>query len=202
MLEDAGNTGLFDPGEGIQGVPDLVGTPVAAEKRVISISIAGDQEQECSFWMGLFKSGDLTPNDIYSFKSVEDIFQGVASQGLRTAAEPLMITDTSVNPARFVYLVPALNQNEVLSEDNIEHLARTLRSWAPETVGLCLSPELCGQDIATELLQKMLRRLIHETEIKRYFLMVGKLGTNQLLNAALKLKFDVESDDLSVMIFH
>lgn len=201
MLEDAGNSGLADPGESIPGVNALQGRQASPERRVVTLTISNDHELECFFWMGLFKRGTLNPQDVYEFGSIEEIFESVATEGIREEGEPLMITDTSVRPARFVYLVPS-SPGQGLSPESIEELTGTLRSWAPTALGVYLSAELCGQELAAELLQKILRRLIVETGIKRYYLLAGKLGVNQLLNAALKLKFDVEDDELSLLIFH
>ncbi len=201
MLEDAGNSGFTDLGESIQGVSALEGPQAVPAKRVVTLTISSDEELECFFWMGLFKSGELNPQDVYEFGSIEEIFEGVASQGIREEAEPLMITNTTVNPPRFVYLVPS-SPGAGLSSESINELSMTLRSWAPSSLGLYLSAELCGHDLAAELLLKILRRLIVETGIKRYFLLAGKLGVNQVLNVALKLKFDVEDEDLNILIFH
>lgn len=201
LLEDAGNSGLADPGESIPSVGGVSGAQTNPERRVVNLTISSDHELECFFWMGLFKGGTLNPQDIYEFGSIEEIFESVATEGVREEAEPLMITDTSVNPARVVYLVPS-SPGQGLSSERIEDVTHTLRSWAPTSLGLYLSAEICGQELASELLQKILRRLIVETPIKRFYLLAGKLGVNQVLNAALKLKFDVEDDDLNIMIFH
>lgn len=201
MLEDAGNSGLADPGESIQGVSALEGPQASPERRIVTLTISSEHELECFFWMGLFKRGKLNPQDVYKFGSIEEIFEGVATDGIRDDTEPLMITDTSVRPARFIYLVPS-SPGQGLSSESIEDVTGTLRSWAPASIGVYLSAELCGQELAADLLQKILRRLIVETGIRRYYLLAGKLGVNQLVNAALKLKFDVEDDELNILIFH
>lgn len=182
--------------------PDLSGDfAQEATKRVVTISIAA-HESDCSFWIGLFQHGALSPMDLYGCASVTEMLEQAATNGITGESEPVMLTDTSVSPPRYVYFVPVSGPSTGLSEAVKEELIRTVGSWSPGRAGIYLAPELCGHNMAADVLLELLGRFVEATGVNEFFLLPGHHGFNTLLNTALRLKFDLEDDGLEIHVFH
>lgn len=172
-----------------------------APKRIVTISIAA-AESDCSFWIGLFQEGSSSPSELYGCASVTEMLERAATSGIAGKGEPLMLSDTSTNPPRYVYFVPVANPSAGLSESIKDELVRTVGSWSPGRAGVYLAPELCGENAAADLLLELLTRFVEAEGVSEFFLLPGHHGLNSLLNAALRLKFDLEGEDLDIRVFH
>jgi hypothetical protein len=170
----------------------------------ISLHILQREElSRCSFWVGVFKSGELTPFDLLDSSSVTEIFLKAAHNGLKEQ-EALFLTDNK-NPhsqARFFYFLPFENLSGNAASEGIAKLVDTLKNMTVKEIGLFLSPEIYHQESIQTLLKSLISSLIKETAVREYHLYPGSHGTNQILNVALDLKADLETEASKIYIFH
>lgn len=177
----------------------------SALDRTVSIHIVDPADMDyCSFWVGVFPKGKLEPQDLLA--NSDDLFGALelASKNGLNEGDPVMVSDTVSQPARFLYLLPCPNSDFRNRVDWIGRVTDTVKSWAPERIGVYLTPELLQRDEAQDLLNQLLRDLIQQTHAKDYFLIPGGHGFNAILNASLELKAEMldESQGVSVFIYH
>jgi hypothetical protein len=84
----------------------------------------------------------------------------------------------------------------------IHELAGTIRQWAPRSAGFYLDPELVDPGAVGELLSGVLRELIRQSTTTEFYLLVGAHGINAILNTALGLKAELESDAVNLFVYH
>lgn len=174
-------------------------------ERSVALHIVNPEDMDfCSFWVGLFPQGELAPQDLLG--TSDDYFGALelaAKQGLKEQ-DPVMVSDTVAQPARFLYLMPAPTTDFRERFDWIARVADTVKSWAPDRIGIYLTPDLIKQLQASDLLNQLLRQLINGSNARDYFLIPGGHGFNTILNAALELKAEMldESQGVSVFIYH
>lgn len=163
--------------------------------------VASEQEAPCSFWVGLAPEGDQPPAKLMDFTSIGALLTEAATRGVKEGG-PLMLSDTSVTPPRYVYLLPIPKDQLVDRAQWIHDLVSTVRSWSPEGAGFYIAPELLESEVAIDLLLTVLAESINHAPTRDYYLLTGTYGLNSLLNAALRLKGDMDSETLSLHVFH
>jgi len=172
------------------------------ERRTVTLKLAiADNEANCHFWIGLAKPGELTPASLLDQKNVSAVFAEAASKGVSDEG-PIMLSDTSVNPTRFIYLLQVPGPDFRDRTAWVTSLVNMIRSWAPRTAGFYMAPELILANDSQELLQQVLRELILTTPATDFYLLVGTHGLNAVLNTSLRLKLELESDTLNLLVFH
>lgn len=186
--------------ESLSGGPTF-GDKVTPKKHIVTINLASD-EGSCSFWVGLFHPGDMTPHDICQLPTVEEMLQAAAVRGIADGGGPVMLTDTTHRVPRYVYLLPVFDGSHSLTPDIEEKLIDTVRNWSPHSVGIYLAPEICEKHGSQDLLQKLLSQFIQTSSTSEFNLLSGRHGMNTLLNTALKLKFDIEDEQVEIRVFH
>jgi hypothetical protein len=134
-------------------------------------------------------------------RDVGAIFQKAAEGGIEEEP-PILLTDTQLEPPRYVYLLAVPEDDFRARTIWTQELVRSLRTWAPKTIGFYLAPELLRPRQTDELLGAMLRELIDAAIVEEIFLFVGSYGVNALLNSALRLKAEVESELVNVHVYH
>ena len=183
-------------------MPVVDDTLVADQARPVEIRlVTADPERSCHFWVGLAARGNNPPTKLMDVTDVGTLFYDAATKGINEPG-PLMLSDTSVNPPRFVYLMPAPAPDFRSQTLWVDEMMVTLTSWAPAAAGFYVAPEILAGPHAHELLRLALTRLIAAGKTNEIFLLVGSYGVNALLNVALKLKAEVDSDELRVFVFH
>jgi len=173
-----------------------------APKKAVAVHLVSALEMGlCSFWVGLFQRGKATPSQLLNNGSLEELFSQAATTGL-TESGPVMLTDSTAAPAKFVYLLPKPNSDEAALGNWIDELVKTVTSWAPAKAGIYLAPELINDQANENLLLSMVRELILATKTTEYFLIPGAHGINTILNASLKIKRELEREKILVYVFH
>jgi hypothetical protein len=155
---------------------------------------------DCNFWIGLFHKGKIAPTELWSQDSVYALFEQAASSGIAEAG-PLMLSDSVKVPARFVYLLPEPPSAPKRTEW-IAQIIDTLRTWSPERVGVYISPAMMDSAQCRQLLMEIIGSLVQESNIKEYFVMPGKFGTNSILNALLQLRDELRAQGSELKVFH
>lgn len=163
--------------------------------------IASENDAPCSFWVGIAPEGDQSPAKLMDFTSIGALFSEAATRGVQEGG-PLMLSDTSVAPPRYVYLLPLPKEQLVDRAQWVHDLVSTVRSWSPESAGFYIAPELLESQEAIDLLLAVLSDSINHAPTRDYYLLTGRYGLNALLNAALRLKGDLDSETLSLHVFH
>lgn len=182
------------------GGDPTVGIP---EGRMISFHIStGATVNECSFWIGIARQGEIAPPTLLEHASMEDLFSDAAVRGISDDAS-VMLTDTMSNPARYVFLMPRPGQDFRETSNWIASLVATVRSWSPESAGFYLAPEVMVAEESHDILAQVLRELIQTMpDTKSFHLLVGRHSFNAVLNTALRLKGELEGEDLNVFVYH
>lgn len=163
--------------------------------------VTADPHLLCNFWVGLAARGTDAPNKLMDVQDVAALFVEAATKGINEPG-PLMLSDTSVEPPRFVYLMPPPAPDFRSATLWVDEMMITLTSWAPAAVGFYIAPEIINGSAAHELLRLALTRIIAAGKTNEIFLLVGSYGVNALLNVALKLKAEVDSEELKVFVYH
>lgn len=163
--------------------------------------VASENDAPCSFWVGLAPEGEQVPAKLMDFTSIGALLTEAATRGVRDGG-PLMLSDTSVTPPRYVYLLPVPKDKLLDRAQWIHDLVSTVRSWSPEAAGFYIAPELVEAPEAIELLLAVLTESIQSAPTRAYYLLTGTYGLNSLLNAALRLKSEIDSEALSLHVFH
>lgn len=165
--------------------------------RIVPASRSGD----CRYWVGFFRRGETSPQQLFLLPSVEEIF-AVAGQGL-AESEAMMLSDTDSTPPRFFSLVPAPDRvSQQVDSETVNMLVAALRTWESNRVGFYLAPELIAGKIAQEMLLQILRESLLTTEAREFYLLVGDMNRNDLLNNVIWLKEHLEKESINVCIYH
>ncbi len=183
----------------VKGEDPVINLP---KNRMVTLHlVASETEAPCSFWVGLAPDGDQAPAKLMDFTSIGALLTEAATRGVKEGG-PLMLSDTSVTPPRYVYLLPVPQDQLVDRAQWIHDLVSTVRSWSPEGAGFYIAPELLESSESIDLLLAVLAESITQAPTRDYYLLTGTYGLNSLLNAALRLKGDLDSETLSVHVFH
>lgn len=153
------------------------------------------------FWLGLFKPGKLRPQSLLEHASSDAVLEQAASVGLSEEG-PFMLTDSSAEHSRNFYLLPVPGDDLTARAKWIHDLATTVKSWSPTRVGIYLAPELISKEKHEELFMQMMRELIVSSETTDFFLYPGSYGINHILNASLRIKTELDQDNIAVYVFH
>lgn len=182
------------------GIDPSVGIP---DGRMISFHIStGATVNECPFWIGIARHGDVTPPSLLQHASMEDLFSEAAVRGI-SDDDSVMLTDTMSNPARYIFLMPRPGNDFRETSSWISSLVATVQSWSPESAGFYLAPEVMVADESHDILAQVLRELIRTMPgTKSFHLLVGRHSFNGVLNTALRLKSELEGDNLNVFVYH
>jgi hypothetical protein len=180
------------------GSPDLdLPTPKAVTLHLASRDVGA----ECQFWIGIAAQGSQSPGKLMDLEEVPALLTEAAIRGVHEAG-PVMLSDTRRKPPRFIYLLPRPPKDEIARLAWVQELVDTLRSWAPQSAGLYIAPEVMAMEDAAMLLRTILAQAIRETATRDFHLLTGTWGLNPILNAALRLKKDLESEALPIHVFH
>jgi len=180
--------------------PNFIAEEINPNRIVIYIT-RPEEASNCHFWIGLFRQGPLRPPQLLSCKSIDEIYDRAALEGLNDQ-EPILIADTSSAPARGFYFWPyqQANFNQSQTELMVNSLVTTLQAMRPKRVGIYFSPDLVSKVQAQDLIKQTILK-IRETDSKEYYLYAGAHGINMVLNTALEIKAML-SDTNEVLVFH
>jgi hypothetical protein len=163
--------------------------------------VTNEADAPCSFWVGLSAPGAMTPSELMDAGQVPAMLFEAATKGM-TENGPVMLSDTSVDPPRYVYLTPAPSADFRERAAWLQELIATIKSWAPLSAGFYISPELIAARDSHELLLQILRETITASTTASFYLLLGAHGLNSVLNAALRLKSELDSETLNVLVYH
>ena len=150
----------------------------------------------CNFWLSFYTKGTLSPQTLLEIPSVEEALDKAVTTGICEEG-PLMLTDSSYIPPKFLHLVPMpvnLNDNAW-----IDKISDTLASLGITVLGLRLSNPKLDISQAKDVLYSVMNQLIEKTSIKSYYFFTKDRGINPLLNVILSLK---HSSKKNITILH
>lgn len=163
--------------------------------------VTNEAETTCNFWVGLARQGAQSPAHLMDLAEVPVLLTEAAIRGIDETG-PLMLSDSSRTPPRYIFLLPTPRDDFRERAIWIHDLVGTLKSWAPACAGFYISPELMNSADAHDLLLSVLREAIRNTQTEEYYLLTGSHGLNSVMNAALRLKAELDSETLSLHVFH
>src|SRR5579872_3049902 len=113
-------------------VPDpSMGLPKA---RVVNLTLtATPAEAACPFWIGLSARGKQTPGRLLDQPDIGTLLLEAATNGVSEEG-PLMLSDTSMTPPRYVFLMPRPSASAEERQAWTEVLTSSLAAWAPPAV--------------------------------------------------------------------
>lgn len=173
--------------------------------RNISIHVLEKEELErCSFWLGIFKSGDLSPLKLMESSQVAEVFLRAATEGLSESDAVLISDNSSKDPEaqRMFYFVPEPSWQAQGSTDWVQSVAKTISQLKIKQVGIFFSPGIFDKETSRSNLIQLLKFLIKGSAVREYHLYPGAHGTNIILNSALAVKTDLESELSKIFVFH
>lgn len=198
--QTSGSTGpSISPTFGGEAAGPKIGTTFA---KTASIRIcSSENETDCNFWVGISQEGDQSPEKLLNFKDAKFVFEEAIAPGLNETG-PILLTDTHSTPTRYIYLLP-----KPIGEFREQALwvgkaTQAIKTWKPESAGFLISKAVLETPEANELLLHVLRDLIQNTNTTNFYLMVGEHSPSSILNGALQLKAEFESEKINLMIFH
>ena len=168
--------------------------------RSVYLHLISQQDMsQCSFWVGIFHRGPQQPQDLFKLDSMDAAFEIAAKEGLAESG-PMMMSDCAIQPPRFLFFMPEPPHDLRKKSEWTQQLVDTIASWAPQQVGIYLSPRLVNQKLMTELISETLRAAISKTQVKDYYLQTTTHGLNAILNTSLSVKRHV--DHVDTFVFH
>ena len=180
----------------------LAGASATPGYRAVEIRlVASDTGVPCHFWLGLAKPGDESPSRLMDYRDIGALFTEAATSGINEQG-PLILSDSSVSPPRFVFLMPVPESDANARKRWMDDVMGTMTSWSPAAAGVYIAPQLLASTSAEDLLRDLLRRLVAGGKTDEIFLLVGTHGQNALLNVALSLKADLDGNDVKLFVFH
>ncbi len=181
-------------GDPTLGIPD---------RRMISFHISsGATVKDCPFWIGLAGKGEIQAPSLLNHITMEDLFSEAAIRGI-SDQDSVMLTDTMTQPARYIFLMPRPGNDFRDTSAWIASLVSTVRSWSPDVAGFYLAPEVMVAHESEDILAQVLRELIATMpNTTQFHLLVGRHSFNAVLNTALRLKAELEGDELNVFVYH
>jgi hypothetical protein len=191
----ASDARVINPGgDPTLGIPD---------RRMVSFHIStGATVNQCPFWIGIASHGEIQPPSLLNHIAMEDLFSEAAVRGI-SDNDSVMLTDTLTQPARYIFLMPRPGHDFRETSAWITSLVSTVRAWSPTMAGFYLAPEVLLAQEAHDILAKVLRELISTMPgITAFHLLVGRHSFNGVLNMALRLKSELEGEDLNVFVYH
>lgn len=172
------------------------------QARPVTLRLITDEDDAtCNFWMGLCARGSMSPAQLMDAGRVPALLLEAAAKGVNEH-EPVMLADTSCEPPRYVYLTPAPSADFRERAVWLQDLISTIKSWAPLSAGFYISPDLIASKDSQELLGQILREMITHSTTSSFYLLLGAHGMNTILNTALRLKSELDSDTLNILVYH
>jgi hypothetical protein len=181
--------------------PDNV--PALSPNRVVNLSlVANPADAPCTFWIGLAAPGTQTPGHLMDHPDVGTLLVEAATTGVSETG-PLMLSDTSVTPPRYIFLMPRPGNDEDQRLAWIHTLTQSLAAWAPTEVGFYVAPSAMSSQEGLNLLLEVLRAAVPQLPATNTFhLLTAGHGVNLVLNSLLGLKADMDVPDLSLYVYH
>ena len=181
-------------GDPTLGIPD---------RRMVNFHISsGETVKECPFWIGISSRGEIQAPSLLNHIAMEDLFNEAAIRGI-SDHESVMLTDTMTQPPRYIFLMPRPGNDFRETSAWIASVVSTVRAWSPLAAGFYLAPELIMANESHEILAQVLRELISTMpNTIAFHLLVGRHSFNGVLNTALRLKAELEGDELNVFVYH
>jgi hypothetical protein len=159
-----------------------------------------DETQNCDFWIGLYKHGNGTPTKLLQSKSIEEFYHIASTDGLPDK-KPILLSDTADARARHFYLI---SENDWMTRPDfaISEISKALNALHPKKAGFYFSSDLVKNPLLTELFRETLIEAC-KTSTKEYYLFVGNIGINRLVNIAMEVKEALEQEtNEQIFVFH
>ena len=195
---------MFESNLTLSNEPPIPSVPEDVQDKQIEMHLLKNtQQKECQFWLGLFKPGTTTTEELIDAENIKDIFKKVATDGLQSD-KPTLITQTNGTSMKSIYLIPYNDSAEVLPRAYwMSNLAKALQGLQATEVGCYIPTELESQPGQHELLEELILNLVFSTKITKFYLLSGEFGANTILNVALSLKQDLQSQkNINMSVFH
>ena len=170
-------------------------------RQVIARIVRDAYSSNCEFWFGLAKLGPHPPLGLLRKTPTDDLLKIAATEGISESG-PVVLFDAESESPRGLLLMPFPEANYQNQTGWLDSLLATLLPWSPDRIGIYLAPEAVGVDPSMELLSSVMQQIVQNTRIREIFLLTGNHGTNHLLNAALRLKQELTTDEFNLYVYH
>lgn len=164
--------------------------------------LSPDKQTTCQYWLGLYRHGSLKAADILKTDNIRDIFENAVDPGINETKH-VMIADTLGGESRILSLIPASsNPDAPIDQNSLNEAQKTITSWPPETLGICLSPQIVSASSARQLTIDLISTLIEHTKISDFVVDPGAFGHNHALNVAITVKKNCCIPNTTTFVFH
>ena len=171
-----------------------------ASRQVTIYLVDATGSEVCPFWVGLAGSGRQRAGQILDLPSTVALLTAAATHGLNEPT-PIVLTDATAAALRTILLMPPPANSAHEHRDWLHQLSAALLPWRPSALGIYLAPEALAPHLGQGFLRRVLREVVEALATQSIYLLTPD-GTHEVLNTVLKLKAELQSDTVSLHIYH
>ena len=135
------------------------------ERKVRIHILAPDEQTTCGYWLGLYREGTLKAGEVIESETLSSAFSRAFTPGIAEKRH-VMIADTGKGDLRILSLIPASADTiKPIDREAFSEALKTITSWPPETLGICLNPEIMTSSSARSLSIELISSLMKQTKI-------------------------------------
>ena len=175
---------------------------VSQASRQVTIYLVDEAGSEvCPFWVGLAGLGQQRAGQLLDLPSTAALLAAAATHGLNEDT-PIVLADTTAAALRSILLMPPPAGPAREHSDWVSQLSAALLPWHPPALGIYLAPEALAPHLGQDFLSRILRAVVEAVTTQTIYLLTYPDGTHEMLNMVLKLKAELQSETISLHIFH
>ena len=155
----------------------------------------------CSFWVGIYGSGNATPADISAETTPDLILAKAAKEGLN-ASEAILLSDCESGETSYTLLIPKAMQDV---NQWIDSLLFSVESIKPSVIGLYLPKELMDKKTLEAALTTLFEKSLSKGNLlfSKFYIITPGYAYNETLNLIFDIKRKMNSDkQLDIKLLH
>ncbi len=154
----------------------------------------------CQFWVGVVESGTMPAGELLNVKTMDELLTKARKPGIEDDG-PIALSDSARSPERFALLIPGPDSNDATSTW-AGRAAREILNWNPKSIGLYFAPISNNTQEPLNALIAVIRNILDISPTLPIFLLAGEYGLNRILNITLKLRDELDPDQLTLEVLH
>jgi len=190
---------IFKPANVSANASSSAENQVSRQVTIYLIDEAGSEV--CPFWVGLAGLGQQRAGQLLDLPSTAALLAAAATHGLNEDT-PIVLADTTAAALRSILLMPPPAGPAREHSDWVSQLSAALLPWHPPALGIYLAPEALAPHLGQDFLSRILRAVVEAVTTQTIYLLTYPDGTHEMLNMVLKLKAELQSETISLHIFH
>jgi hypothetical protein len=165
--------------------------------------VSSTKNVTCKFWLGIYKKGEISPQEILSSSDFDSALDKASSKGL-DSTDSILFSDCSDGETNFLLLVPDLDKESSI-EMWLENIFSSVNSIAPKSIGIHFGASLMNKEALLEKIYAFISKSIDgEGKFKFNTLYVNTAGHSyqDLLNVIFDIKNRLSNKDLNLKFLH